>query len=258
MGDDAYWRVPDGLDYRWEIELHHKRSGHIIQPFTSLSITHLNPLPPSAVSLQLRDTIRPVCYEGRVERSRQGHDNKLADGCRENKGHWRLDIIAIPISQHLSAAQRVWTARKRSERLPWPLTLWLPRYRDRRSPHCWHKRLQRWVNLAERTAKKMKCHLDVFHQNDFPAEKCNPTWLKISVFFSVYLREENCAQTSTKTTMNMDKKSHLKTNIRNLIQGVFLKKMWCLQTSCFIKLKCYLLGDCGSYSTNCNNFDKRK
>lgn len=44
MVDDAYWRVPDGLDYHREIELHHKRLGHIIQPFTSLSITHLSSL----------------------------------------------------------------------------------------------------------------------------------------------------------------------------------------------------------------------
>lgn len=132
MGDDAYWRVPDGLDYRWEIELHHKRWGHIIQPFTSLSITHLNPLPPSALSLQLRDTIRPVCYEGRVERSRQGHDNKLADGCRENKGHWRLDIIAIPISQNLSAEHRVWTALKGLKGCfdPHPLTSVISRSHD--------------------------------------------------------------------------------------------------------------------------------
>lgn len=47
-----------------------------------------------------------------MEQSRQGHDNKLADGCRENKGHRRLDIIAIPISQNLSAARGVWTALK--------------------------------------------------------------------------------------------------------------------------------------------------
>lgn len=121
MGDDAYWRVPDGLDYRWEMELRHKRRGHIIQPFTSLSITHLNPLPPSVQSLQLRDTIRPVCYEGRVEQSRQGHDNKLADGCRENKGHWQLDITAIPISQNLWAVQtQSVDCSKRSERLFWP------------------------------------------------------------------------------------------------------------------------------------------
>lgn len=45
MGVDSYWQVPDGLDYYWETELHHNREGHIIQPFTSLSITHLNPLP---------------------------------------------------------------------------------------------------------------------------------------------------------------------------------------------------------------------
>lgn len=43
MGVDSYWQVPDGLDYYWETELHHNREGHIIQPFTSLSITHLIP-----------------------------------------------------------------------------------------------------------------------------------------------------------------------------------------------------------------------
>lgn len=81
-----------GLDYRWEIAPCHKHRGHIIHPFTSLSITRLDPLPHSAPSLQLRDTSRPVCYEVRVEQSRRRHDNKLADGCRENKGHQLLDI----------------------------------------------------------------------------------------------------------------------------------------------------------------------
>lgn len=60
------------------------------------------PTPRFIQSLQLRDTIRPVCSEGRVERGRQGHDNKLADGCGENKGHPQLDITAITISQDLS------------------------------------------------------------------------------------------------------------------------------------------------------------
>lgn len=70
------------------------------------------PTPPSALSPQLRDTIRPVCYEGRVEQSRQGHDNKLADGCRENKGHRQLDNIAIPILLKLSVVHQVLAALK--------------------------------------------------------------------------------------------------------------------------------------------------
>lgn len=56
-----------------------------------------------------------------MEQSRQGHDNKLADGFGENKGHQRLDIIAIPISQDLSAAQQVQPAL-RGCRDPHPLT----------------------------------------------------------------------------------------------------------------------------------------
>lgn len=67
---------------------------------------------PPALGLQPWDTIRPVCYEGRVERSRQGHDNKLADGCRENKGHRWLVIKAIPIWENLPAVLWVWTALK--------------------------------------------------------------------------------------------------------------------------------------------------
>lgn len=171
MGDDAYWRVPDGLDYRWEIELRHKRWGHIIQPFTSPSITHLNPLPPpaplrpSTLGPQLRDTIRPVCYEGRVEWSRQGHDNKLADGCWKNKGHHRLDIGAIAISQNLSAVRRecgsLWEVRETAL----TLTLWPPWYRDCTMPHCGHKG---WLSAktsqsCRRTVRKMKCLWDVFY-----------------------------------------------------------------------------------------------
>lgn len=47
MVDDAYWLVPDGLDYHREIELRHNCWGHIIQPFTSLSIIHLSSLSPA-------------------------------------------------------------------------------------------------------------------------------------------------------------------------------------------------------------------
>lgn len=46
MGDDAYWRVPDGRDYYREIEPRTPTQGHIIQPFTSLSITHPSALLP--------------------------------------------------------------------------------------------------------------------------------------------------------------------------------------------------------------------
>lgn len=78
------------------------------------SKTH-SPLPPF-LSLELRDTIRPVCYEGRVVQSRQGHDNKLADGCGEkNKGHRRLDIISIAISQNLASG----ACRKRVRQSTW-------------------------------------------------------------------------------------------------------------------------------------------
>lgn len=163
MGDDAYWQVPDGRDYYREIELHHKRLGHIIQPFTSLSITHLNPLPPSTLSLQLWDTIRPVCYESRVERSRQGHDNKLADGCRENKGRWQLDNIAIPFSQKLSSTPSV-ERTYRSERCfdPHPLTSMIGLI----TSHCWRKFL--WNAKTSKSwwkkwQKKIKCHLYILH-----------------------------------------------------------------------------------------------
>lgn len=57
----------------------------------------------------------------------------------------------------------------------------------------------------------------------------------------------------------MDKTCYFKNKCKKTLkQGVFLNKMWRLQTSRFIKLKCYLLGDCDSYSTNWNtNFDKK-
>lgn len=62
-----------------------------------------------------------------MEQSRQGHDNKLADGCGQAKGHRRLDIIAIPISQDLSAVHRVWTAVKGPKAA---LTLMISRFHD--------------------------------------------------------------------------------------------------------------------------------
>lgn len=138
MGVDSYWQVPDGLDYCWETELHHNREGHIIQPFTSLSITHLTPPPPHPHplrSLQLWDTIRPVCYEGSEEQSRQGHDNKLSDGCGERKGHRQLDNLAIPISERVSAVCQVWAAVKGLKGCgdPHPATEW---YKDHTTHSC--------------------------------------------------------------------------------------------------------------------------
>lgn len=134
-----------------------------------------NPLPPAPVlSLQLLDTIRPVCYEGRVERSRQGHDNKLADGFRENKrtptiGYHSNPYLAESLCSAPSAARAA-----RSEWLPWPSPFDLA---DIKITQCLSgdteaRGVQRWGNLAERIVRNIKWLLDVaFDQKDQPQER---------------------------------------------------------------------------------------
>lgn len=67
-----------------------------------------------------------------MERSKQGHGNKLADSCGENKGRRQLDNIAVPIWKKLSAGHRVWAALKglKGGCDPHPLTWMISRSND--------------------------------------------------------------------------------------------------------------------------------
>lgn len=104
------------LDYHWEIELRHKRWDRIIQPFTSLSITHLIPLAYSALSLQLWDTSRPVCYEGRAD-SDMIISLLMAVGKINHTSDW---LIKAPITKNLSRRAQSMDHFKGSEKLLWP------------------------------------------------------------------------------------------------------------------------------------------
>lgn len=93
------------------IELHHKRLGHIIQPFTSLGITHLNPLPPPLWSCSYETQLD--LFAMRAEWSGADRDMiislLMAAGKRKDVDNW---ITQQSLSHRNSAARQAWTQLK--------------------------------------------------------------------------------------------------------------------------------------------------